>query len=335
MTSPDGTRADRYLVTGAMGCLGAWTVRLLLDDGAPVVALDLSSNPSRLRLLCSDDELAKVEFVAGDISEAGLVARVISEHRVTHVIHCAALQVPFVRADPPMGSKVNVLGTINVFEGVRAHQGQIEGFAYASSAAVFGPASAYADGAVVDDSPQYPTSSLYAVFKAANELTSQVYFVEHGVVGIGMRPFVVYGPGRDQGMTSGPTVAILAAVVGGEYRIGFKGPMYFNFARDTAVAFIAAARLNAPAPTVYNIPGITATVEDVIATIERILPAARGRIVTSDVELQSPSRVDASRPKRELGLGEPTPLAEGIEMTATVLRRGLERGLLHAPVVAA
>lgn len=318
-----------------MGCLGAWTTRLLLDDDLPVVALDLSTNTSRLRLLCSDDDLASVKFVAGDISEAGLVARVISEHRITRVIHCAALQVPFVRADPPQGSKVNVLGTVNVFEGVRAHRGQIEGFAYASSAAVFGPPSSYPNGAVVDDSPQYPTSSLYAVFKAANELTSRIYFSEHGVVGIGLRPFVVYGPGRDQGMTSGPTVAILAAVAGSEYHIAFRGPMYFNFARDAAAAFIAAARLDVPEPTVYNIPGTTATVEDVIATIEQIVPAARGRIRTSDVELQSPSRVDASRPQRDLGLDEPTPLAQGIEMTAKILRLGLERGFLHTPVVAA
>ncbi len=32
---------DRYLVTGAMGCIGSWVIFHLLDDGAHVVAFDL------------------------------------------------------------------------------------------------------------------------------------------------------------------------------------------------------------------------------------------------------------------------------------------------------
>lgn len=327
--------SERYLVTGAMGCLGAWTIRLLLDEKLPIVAFDLSTNTSRVRLLCSDAELEAVTYVTGDISESDLVTRIVAEHGITRIVHCAALQVPFVRANPPLGSKVNVLGTVNVFEAVRVHRHQVRGFAYASSAAVFGPPSAYPDGVVTDDSRQFPTSSLYGVFKSTNEFTSQVYFAEHGIVAVGLRPFVVYGAGRDQGMTSGPTVAVLAAATSADYRVAFRGPMYFNFARDTAAAFIAAARLEAAKPTVYNVPGTTGTVEEVIANIERIFPEALGRITHSDVELQSPSVVDTTRARKDLQLSEPTPLADGIEMTADTFRAGLNRGLLRAPVPAA
>lgn len=32
---------ERYLVTGANGCIGAWVVKLLRQEGAEVVAFDL------------------------------------------------------------------------------------------------------------------------------------------------------------------------------------------------------------------------------------------------------------------------------------------------------
>src|SRR5688500_1937258 len=106
-----------------MGCIGAWVVRLLLDEQTPTVAFDLSTNDSRLRLIATDDELARITFVAGDITDTEAVARVVADHEITHLVHCAALQVPFVRADPPAGARVNVLGTVNVFEAVRRAQG--------------------------------------------------------------------------------------------------------------------------------------------------------------------------------------------------------------------
>ena len=53
----NGTQGDCIAITGCMGCLGAWTVRLLLDEGVRVVGLDESTNSQRLQLLLSSDEL--------------------------------------------------------------------------------------------------------------------------------------------------------------------------------------------------------------------------------------------------------------------------------------
>src|ERR1700687_3611358 len=51
---------ERFLVTGALGCIGAWVVRNLARQGVPVTVFDLASDPHRLRLIMADDELARV-----------------------------------------------------------------------------------------------------------------------------------------------------------------------------------------------------------------------------------------------------------------------------------
>ena len=132
---PVGT--ERFLVTGAAGCIGAWAVRLLLDEGVPVVAADLSTDLRRFDLI-SHGRGGRPEFAQLDVTSTREVADVVADYAITHVVHLAGLQLPFCAADPPPGAMVNVVGTVNVFEAVRA-AGRPIGLALASSAAVFGP----------------------------------------------------------------------------------------------------------------------------------------------------------------------------------------------------
>lgn len=103
------------LVTGAGGCIGSWVLALLVRAGIPACAFDLSEDRRRPRLLIEEKDLAKVSWRTGDISDFGAVMRVLEEVRPCAVIHLAALQVPFCKADPIAGAKVNVVGTVNVF----------------------------------------------------------------------------------------------------------------------------------------------------------------------------------------------------------------------------
>ena len=106
--------SERFLVTGAYGCIGAWTVAQLVRDGVEVVGVDAGDDDRRLRALLSEDELARVGSVRADISDPAQVDAIF-EHGPTHVIHLAALQVPACRADPVRGAQVNVVGTVALF----------------------------------------------------------------------------------------------------------------------------------------------------------------------------------------------------------------------------
>ena len=154
----------------------------------------------------------------------------MAAHAPTHIVHLAGLQVPFVAADPVLGALVNVAGTVRVLEAARHSGGTVRGIAYASSAAVYDPAG------------ELRPRTLYGVYKRCNEETARHYAEALGVPSVGLRPWTVFGVGRDQGVTSAPTSAIQAVVRGESYAIPFTGSMAMQYTADVAAAFVAAAR---------------------------------------------------------------------------------------------
>jgi nucleoside-diphosphate-sugar epimerase len=291
---------ERWLVTGALGCIGAWTTVTLAREGAAVVAFDLGDDVRRLRLIASADELHPITFVRGDITELQTVERVLAEHEITHVVHLAALQVPFCRENPVLGSQVNVTGTVNVFEAAR-RLALPSTIAYASSAAVY------------DESGAVAPKTLYGVYKLANEGTARIYADENGVASVGLRPFSVYGPGRDQGLTAGPTLAIAAAVRGEPYRIAFGGRTQLHYAPDVAGAFVQAARSEPSGARTFSLGGPAAAIADFAALVRQELPGAE----ISHEEAPLPFPEELPQPWFDSPL---TTLEQGVRETAALLR---------------
>ena len=110
---------ESWLVTGLNGCIGAWVGLTLAKDGKRVVGLDRSDRDFRLRLISTPEQLAQIGTVHGDVADLAFLERTLEEHAVTHIVHLAALQVPFCRADPTGGAHVNVVGSAAVFEAAR------------------------------------------------------------------------------------------------------------------------------------------------------------------------------------------------------------------------
>jgi UDP-glucuronate 4-epimerase len=312
-------RAERFLVTGALGCIGAWTVRGLVRDGARVTALDVGRDQRRLRLIMTPDELDAVRFETGDITDLAAIEDVLDRHEITNVIHLAALQVPFCRADPPLGALVNVVGTVNIFEAVRRRAATMAPVVYTSSMAVFtvDDADPVSGRLTVDAHPHPPNH--YGVYKQANEGNARIYWLDSGTSSIGVRPMTVYGVGRDQGMTSGPTKAIVAAALGQTYTVSFAGPTMYQYAADVARTLIAASRSSVEGAHVFNLPGEVADGRALVAAIETVVPGATELIEFEPGDLPFPSEIDHDGIEA-IDAAPVTPLAIGVAETVEVLR---------------
>jgi UDP-glucuronate 4-epimerase len=325
--------ADCFLITGAMGCIGAWVIRNLVREGVPVIAFDLVNEPRRLKLIMTPGELARVTFVQGDITELASIEQALDTYAVTHVIHLAALQMPFVKANPSLGARVNVVGTVNVFAAVARRRERIERVIYASSVGIYDAADAGGPGAIVRHDTVGHPNSLYGVFKQANEGTARVYWQDNRLTSIGLRPAGVYGPGRDQGITSAPTRAMLAAVVGQPFHIPYGGRGEFQYADDVAKAFIACARIPFEGAEVFNLHGSVAHMSEVVAEIENVVPEARGLITFAEPAFPSPEEYDDEALTRLVGPLPHTTLREGIAATIALFRERVANGDIATDVL--
>ena len=200
---------------------------------------------------------------------------------------------------------------------------------YASSIGMFDAADAdLASGRLLADATAHP-ATLYGVYKLANEGTAQVYWAEHGVASFGLRPLTVYGLGRDQGMTSTPTKAMVAAVLGLPYHISFGGTTLYQHAADVARTFITASRAGLAGAHTANLAGAAAHMSEVVALIEQQVPSAAGTITFQERPLPFPADIDSSG-LAALGDVPMTPFADGVAETIGRFRALAAEGRLNA-----
>ncbi|MFN8109077.1 MAG: GDP-mannose 4,6-dehydratase [Thermoleophilia bacterium] len=202
----------RVLVTGVSGFVGNHLAPALLRDGATVAGL-VEGAGERVP--------AGAEVLAGDVTDAGAVARAVTAFRPEAVVHLAgASSVGASLADPLPGWHVNAIGTMNVLEAVRLH---------APEAVVLCVASAEIHGRVPLDAlpvtPETPLRPLspYGASKAAADLAAAQYHDGFGVRAVRVRSFNHIGPGQGEGFVV-PRVAmqIATAEAAGAARVALR-----------------------------------------------------------------------------------------------------------------
>jgi nucleoside-diphosphate-sugar epimerase len=316
--------AENYFITGAQGCIGSWITKALTERGDSVVVFDLSADARRLSAIMEPDDLNRVRFITGDITDIAAVRAALEESSARRVIHLAGLQVPTCKADPLKGALVNVLGTLNVFEAARTTEA--ERVVYASSAAVFGMSE---DDTPLDETAPCEPTTHYGVFKRTNEGNARVFFLDQGLSSVGLRPLTVYGVGRDSGLTSDPTKAMKAAVVGLPFHIRFSGATDFHYVADTAAAFIACADGGPEGAHVFNLHGETVDVASIARLInENAIEPSRELVTWGGAVIPIAPALDDAAIRRMIGNLPSTPLDAGVRETMQRFARLRDAGRL-------
>jgi nucleoside-diphosphate-sugar epimerase len=310
----------RVLLTGGYGCIGTWIVRNLIERGDQVWIFDLKEDPKRLDLIMTADQLRQVRFIAGDVTDLPGLRQAIDGNEISHVIHLAGLQVPVCRADPILGAKVNVIGTLAVFEAVRQAKKPVQRLVYASSAAVFGPPEHYPKGPLADDVMLTP-STHYGVFKCCNEGNARIYFQDNGLSSVGLRPWTVYGVGRDFGMTSEPTRALKCLALGRKCHITYGGWQDLQYVDDVARGFIRCLEAPYSGSKSYNMRGAVVDLPTLHAALCQVDPKAKELITHGDRQLNIAFDLDDQALQRDLGPMPITPLVDGLRKTYDLFQK--------------
>lgn len=301
------------MVTGSSGCIGAWTVKQLLDRGIDVLCYDMEADLSRLRLISEHAGSSKLQVETGKIEDTAKVKSLIKDGGITHVVHLAAVLMPFCQANPVTGGIIDVIGTLNVFEGAR-DAGRAVRVVYASSSAVWGPEEEYGERNLSESDRLLPGTH-YGVFKQANEGNARIFYSASGISSVGLRPWTVYGVGRDRGLTADPTLAMKAAVLGVPFQIRVSGFMDLQYVEDVAETFVRCALSDLPGAHVFNLAGTIVKMEELIGMIDRAHPGAGKLLSVGGPQVPVSFRMDATALQKAIPRIPHTGLEDGIRQT--------------------
>jgi len=165
----------------------------------------------------------------------------------------------------------------------------------------------------LDETAECEPTTHYGVFKRTNEGNARIYFLDHGLSSVGLRPLTVYGVNRDSGLTSDPTKAMKAAVLGRPFHIRFGGATDFQYVADTAATFIACADRVPQGAHVFNLHGESVAVDKIAQLINQ---HSRSELITyggPPIPI-APSMNDAAI-RRVIGPLPSTSLEDGVRET--------------------
>ena len=235
----------KVAIYGGSGFIGSWITKFLLNNNFQITIFDKKTNKDFLNRIIGQN-VEKIDFVEGDILEYETVLKTAKDHSV--LINLVGLMTPDCSNNPRLGNQVNIIGSINVFEA--ALEAKCNLVVYTSSGGVYGQK---------DKINPFPETH-YGAYKLAVEGIARAYNLENKLNSFGLRPFVVYGPGREIGGTASISLACKAVAENKEYKIKFGGGAGFVYVEDIASIVLKILESLPDGAKVMNINGISGTV---------------------------------------------------------------------------
>ena len=166
----------KIIVTGGSGFLGSHMIPALEAEGHTILNIDIR-----------EPKYVFVETVIADILDTDKMKEVIRD--ADAVLHLAGLiEAGESVKDPQKFIDVNISGTVSVLEAMR--ENGINIILFSSSAAVYGEPQ---NIPIQEDDPTMPINP-YGMTKLAMEGLISSYVKAHGMTGVALRYFNLYGP---------------------------------------------------------------------------------------------------------------------------------------------
>tara|TARA_Y100000590_G_scaffold171885_1_gene196585 strand:+ start:3156 stop:4100 length:945 start_codon:yes stop_codon:yes gene_type:complete len=308
-TDPNG---KKILVTGGAGFIGSHVVDCLVAKGyKPVVIDNLSSGKiSNLN--------AHTKFYEIDITEQIQLNRVFDQERPAMVLHFAAqTSVAFSIENPSFDARVNILGSLNLFEVAKKYQ--VRRMVLASTGgAIYGEPKTLPCEEVDVLNPLAP----YGISKMAMEHFATSYQLRDFDV-VTLRLGNVYGPRQDPNGEAGVIAIFAGKMVSGEDIVVYgQGEQQRDFVYVDDVVEASMKALFGEGIGVYNISsGLGVTVNTIVDKLRSLLDwqgevryqvAREGEVFK--IYLSSTKALNA------FGWEAKVPLDEGLMKTATYIR---------------
>jgi UDP-glucose 4-epimerase len=317
----------RALVTGGAGFIGSHVADLYLENGYEVTVLDNFASGRR------ENVPSRARLVELDLTSAE-AAELIRDTRFDVVSHLGAqIDVRKSVANPMYDASINVVGTLNLIEAVRA-SGHATRFIFSSTGgALYGD---FVTPPNIEDYAKDPESP-YGIAKLSAELYLAYYARVHRVDTVALRYANVYGPRQDPHGEAGVVAIFCNRILTGQPLTVFGDGSQtrdYVFVKDVARANLAAATRDLPAPGRLDVRGfnIGTGIETSVVALAQSLQQSAGSSVPVHFAAARPgeqqrSAVSIDKARKLLGWSPEVELPEGLEETFSFFaaRHGRER----------
>jgi UDP-glucose 4-epimerase len=272
-------------------------------------------------------DVSKVTMIRGDMMDLPALISAIRDNEVDRIIHLAAFLGEEVQRRPYSGVRLNLMGTVNVFEAARLEK--VSRVIFPSSGTVY--LGSIGEGLKqIDESIPMNPPSVYAATKASCEFMGRAYAKRYGFEFICLR-YVggLYGP-SPTGLKATREIAIQemvrAAVKGEAAQIAWPyAPTEILYGKDAAKGTVLAVLNDRFKDQLFHIGnGQLVGGEEILAAIKRHFPASKIELVRGGNPMPYPeSRLasDFSRSKEQLGYEPDYPIDKAVVDYATTLKK--------------
>jgi UDP-glucose 4-epimerase len=314
------------LITGGMGVNGAVTARLMVTEGLRPILLDNRADFSLIQ-----DIKDRVDCVEADVCDQQALETIVDRYKITHIAHLAALMPEPAEANPRLGIRVGVDGTVNILEVARAKS--IKRVVFTSSKAVYGELlGEYAPPTckpVREDHPKHPVD-LYGTIKVCCEEVGHYYREAYGIEFIALRFVSINGPGKEarHGPLSFYGQLIERARRGEAWTVAQGGDQLNDvvYVGDVARAIYPALKAEKPGEWAFNIgTGRASTPREFLNAASKLFPHHRIELGPGPSKLgrskQSYCVFDISAAKKYMGYEPAYDVEKSVRDYVTTLDR--------------